>query len=215
MEDMRQVVLPILENYGVDLVLSGHSHAYERSFLLKGHYGNSASLNPSMILDSGDGREGGNGVYQKAYIDTFSTEGTVYITTGSAGQTGGGPLNHPAMYTAANALGSCILEVDSSRLTVKFLSSNGSIADSFAIEKTIFDGYPPSISMVGPLDGTTFLDPQAVMLQASANDPDGTVVQVEFFVNDSSVGTGNVAPWGLALCHTRHGNLCRLCRGEG
>ena len=28
-----------LEQYGVDLVLSGHSHSYERSYLVDGHYG--------------------------------------------------------------------------------------------------------------------------------------------------------------------------------
>ena len=36
---MRQNALPILEADGVDLVLTGHSHSYERSFLLDGHYG--------------------------------------------------------------------------------------------------------------------------------------------------------------------------------
>ncbi len=37
--DMRQNALPILEAGGVDLVLTGHSHSYERSYLLDGHYG--------------------------------------------------------------------------------------------------------------------------------------------------------------------------------
>ena len=34
-----------LERFGVDVVLSGHSHVYERSFLIQGHTGNSASFN--------------------------------------------------------------------------------------------------------------------------------------------------------------------------
>jgi hypothetical protein len=34
--EMRENVLPLLESYGVDLVLSGHSHSYERSFLIDG-----------------------------------------------------------------------------------------------------------------------------------------------------------------------------------
>ena len=38
MDDMRENVLPILESYGVDLVLSGHSHSYERSFLIEDHF---------------------------------------------------------------------------------------------------------------------------------------------------------------------------------
>jgi len=64
--DMRQNALPILEAWGVDLVLGGHSHTYERSFLLDGHYGLSGTLDISgNILDIGDGSETGDGVYQK------------------------------------------------------------------------------------------------------------------------------------------------------
>jgi hypothetical protein len=36
---MRKNVLPILEAEGVDLVISGHSHNYERSYLIDGFYG--------------------------------------------------------------------------------------------------------------------------------------------------------------------------------
>lgn len=31
MRDMRENIVPILEAHGVDLVLTGHSHSYERS----------------------------------------------------------------------------------------------------------------------------------------------------------------------------------------
>ena len=41
--DMRENALPILESSGVDLVLSGHSHSYERSYQLHGHYGTSGT----------------------------------------------------------------------------------------------------------------------------------------------------------------------------
>ena len=63
---MRENALPILEDYGVDVVLGGHSHAYERSHLLDSHYGKSGTLSSSMILDSGGGREDGNGAYSKS-----------------------------------------------------------------------------------------------------------------------------------------------------
>ncbi|MCB0384186.1 MAG: metallophosphoesterase family protein, partial [Bdellovibrionales bacterium] len=36
--EMREHFLPILEDNGVDLVMAGHSHSYERSVLLDGHY---------------------------------------------------------------------------------------------------------------------------------------------------------------------------------
>lgn len=35
---MRNFVNPLLEKYGVDLVMCGHSHQYERSGLIKGHF---------------------------------------------------------------------------------------------------------------------------------------------------------------------------------
>ena len=46
---MRQNFLPILEEHGVDLVLSGHSHAYERSKFIDGHYGSSGTFNSGSM----------------------------------------------------------------------------------------------------------------------------------------------------------------------
>ncbi|MBL8752774.1 MAG: metallophosphoesterase, partial [Planctomycetes bacterium] len=106
MTDMRQVALPVLEAGGVDLVLCGHSHSYERSFLLDGHYGASATLLPTMVLDSGDGRDGGDGYYGKRTAGKASHEGAVYVVAGSAGLAGGGALNHAAMRVGLNQLGS-------------------------------------------------------------------------------------------------------------
>ncbi|MEZ4771210.1 MAG: metallophosphoesterase family protein [Caldilineales bacterium] len=65
MVQMRVRALPILEDHGVDLVLAGHSHAYERTFLLDRHYGVSSTLTGDMILDDGDGMPGGDGAYTK------------------------------------------------------------------------------------------------------------------------------------------------------
>jgi hypothetical protein len=42
--EMRENALPILEDHGVDLVFTGHSHDYERSFLIDGYYGLSDEL---------------------------------------------------------------------------------------------------------------------------------------------------------------------------
>jgi hypothetical protein len=128
--EMRQNALPILEDYGVDLVLSGHSHNYERSFLLNGHYGTSATLTPDMILDGGDGRTSGTGAYKKP-----SDRGAVYTVAGSSGKTGGGSLDHPAMFVSLSVLGSVVLNVNGSRLDAKFIRSNGTVQDEFTIQK--------------------------------------------------------------------------------
>ncbi|MDQ5858239.1 MAG: metallophosphoesterase [Acidobacteriota bacterium] len=133
--DMRQNFLPILEDYGVDLVLTGHSHSYERSFLLDGHYGTSGTLLPSMIKDGGSGRPAGTGAYSKPTGGLGAHEGAVYAVAGSSGQASGGTLNHPAMFISLNQLGSMVLDVDGNRLDAKFLRETGAIDDSFTIVK--------------------------------------------------------------------------------
>jgi len=135
MRDMREIALPILEAGGVDLVLTGHSHSYERSYLLNGHYDVSATLDPgTMILDGGDGDPGGDGAYRK--LEDTSNAGTVYAVAGSSGQTGGGPLNHPVMHVSLNTLGSMLLDIDDNRLHAAFLDADGAVRDSFAIVHT-------------------------------------------------------------------------------
>jgi calcineurin-like phosphoesterase family protein/purple acid phosphatase-like protein/fibronectin type III domain protein len=138
--EMRTNFLPILEDYGVDLVLTGHSHSYERSFLLDGHYGTSGTLAPSMIKDGGSGRTLDTGAYSKPTGGLAGHEGAVYAVAGSSGQASGGTLNHPAMFVSLNNLGSMVLDVNGDQLDAKFLRETGSIADSFTIVK----GAPPT-----------------------------------------------------------------------
>ena len=145
--EMRENFMPMLEANGVDLVLNGHSHSYERSYFLNGHQGFAHTFNPDEISNgghtvgptgNGDGKEDSDGAYQKT--DT-STEGAVYITTGSAGQISGGDLNHQAMFLSLNQLGSCVLEIEDDgmggqNLTVKFIRETDEIDDYFTINKT-------------------------------------------------------------------------------
>ena len=130
---MRENALPILEEYGVDLVLSGHSHAYERSFLLDGHYGYSWELNAASIKDAGSGRaDEPDGAFGK---DPGPHRGAVYCVAGTSGQNSGGSLDHPVMYLSLSELGSLILDVDGDRLDAKFLNHQGIIRDYFTISK--------------------------------------------------------------------------------
>src|SRR4051812_30737812 len=103
--EMRQNILPILEAGGVDLVLSGHSHCYERSFLLDKHYGLSTSLTAAMKVDDGDGRPAGTGAYLKPLTGPRDNFGAVYVVAGSAGQiSASGLLDHPAHYISLRNL---------------------------------------------------------------------------------------------------------------
>ena len=119
--DMRENALPILEDYGVDLVLSGHSHSYKRSIFVDGHYGHSSTLGSSMIVDGGSGREDDTGAYMKSAMGPVPHEGTVYAVTGSSGKISGGSLNHPVMFVSLNVLGSMVIDVDDGRMDVVFL----------------------------------------------------------------------------------------------
>jgi putative Ig domain-containing protein len=136
--------LPILEAAGVDLVLSGHSHAYERSFLIDGHYGTSNTFTASMKKDGGSGREDGTGAYTKPSTIKAPHEGAVYTVAGSSGQISGGTLNHPAMFISLNLLGSMVLDVDGSRLDAKFIDNAGAVRDYFTIVK---GSAPPQLTI--------------------------------------------------------------------
>lgn len=145
LRQMRQNALPILEGYGVDLVLSGHSHSYERSYLLDSHYGSSGSLISAMKKDAGNGRVDGTGAYEKSSPGMGPHEGAVYVVAGSSGLIAGGALNHPAMFISLNNLGSMVLDVDGGRLDAKFLRENGAVADYFTIIKGTVDA-PTALS---------------------------------------------------------------------
>jgi hypothetical protein len=132
---MRERALPILESYGVDLVLCGHSHSYERSYLLDGHYGYSSSLAPGMIKDAGSGRPGDTGAYRKAGSGPKAHQGTVYVVAGSGGWAYGGALNHPAMFVSLNRLGSVVIDVNEQRLDLKFLRETGAVDDHLTLLK--------------------------------------------------------------------------------
>jgi Calcineurin-like phosphoesterase/Purple acid Phosphatase, N-terminal domain/Fibronectin type III domain len=130
--EMRQNFLPILEAGGVDLVLAGHSHAYERSYLIDSHYDGSTTFNSTNLVDGGSGRD--PMPYQKP-AGLSAHNGAVYAVAGSSGQISGGSLNHPAMFISLNLLGSVVLDFTTNRLDLQFLDSTGVVRDNFAIIK--------------------------------------------------------------------------------
>lgn len=204
--EMRQNILPILENGGVDLVLSGHSHCYERSFLLDGHYGLSGTLTPAMKKDAGDGRPAGNGAYIKPLTGPRDHFGAVYNVTGSAGQATSGTMDHPAMFFSVLELGSVVLDINGNRLDSTFLRDNGSIRDTYTILKqgeadsdgdSMPDAYetsngldrhnPADAALDKDGDGTSNLDEFIFGRQASSADVYTFTTRV-----DSAAGTATV-----------------------
>ncbi len=138
--EMRQNFLPVLEQAGVDLVLCGHSHSYERSYLIDSHYGLSTTFTNAMKKDGGSGQPAGTGAYRKPTRGQAAHEGSVYAVPGSAGQISGGTLDHPAMFLSLNRLGSLVLDINGARLDATFLDDGAApaVLDSF----TLFKGGP-------------------------------------------------------------------------
>ncbi len=147
--DMRVNALPILEAGGVDLILGGHSHSYERSFLIDGHYGLSSTFTEAHKKQSGGGRPGvDSGSYKKLSSDPQAPHaGAVYAVPGSSGQASGGTLNHQAMFISLNNVGSMVLDVEGNTLHAKYLRDTGAIGDYFTIQKIdVGNTVPPNIT---------------------------------------------------------------------
>lgn len=109
---MRDHVLPILEQAGVDLVLNGHSHRYARSYLLK------------------DGK-----ILNKEYKKQ-DNEGTVYVIAGSSGKLRKKKQKSLDIYSKEiYEYGSLILDIDSEKLIVKFINDEAKQLDRFTIVK--------------------------------------------------------------------------------
>lgn len=138
MIEMRENALPILEEAGVDLVLSGHSHVYERSYLLDCHYGDSGSLKPSMIVDKGMGNET---PYRKP-AGLMPHAGAVYNVVGSSAYADKGPLDHPVMAVSKRELGSLLLDIDGNALEARFITPKGEVLDHYRIVKEGEPGAP-------------------------------------------------------------------------
>jgi hypothetical protein len=133
--EMRERFVPVLEHFGVDLQLTGHSHSYERSMLIDGHYGTSDEFGPQHVIDGGDGDPNGNGAYAKPTLGPAPHEGTVYSVVGSSSLTSGGTLDHPVMVVSINDLGSMVIDVEGSVLDGYWIDDTGAVRDHFRIAK--------------------------------------------------------------------------------
>jgi hypothetical protein len=116
---MRENVLPILEAHGVDLVLTGHSHGYERTFLIDGHYGPTGTFVPATMLKrGGDGDPAGDGPYTKA---PGPHSGTVYVVAGNGSRAEGTITPWPALAVGLTELGSLSIEIAGNQMDVRML----------------------------------------------------------------------------------------------
>lgn len=131
--EMRQFIMPIIESGGVDLVLTGHSHSYERSMLMDGAYA-TPTVSENVILDDGDGDPHGDGAYRKS-AGIHPHEGTVQVVAGNGGQSLGRTGSLPVMKKIFIEHGSVVIDVSGNTLTAQMVNSRGSVRDLFSVVK--------------------------------------------------------------------------------
>ena len=128
MKKVRENLVPIFDAYGVDLVLSGHSHDYERSKLIVNHIGKSKSFDKQNIVQDA------KSCYTKS-IKPTKDSGTIYQVCGSSAKLDQAKLKHPALPFAFAEMGSLLLDITPTTLSSKFINIDGKILDEFIIKK--------------------------------------------------------------------------------
>jgi hypothetical protein len=138
--------LPLLEDAGVDLILAGHNHVYERSYMLDNLTGKSTSLTDANKIDTALGRPEFDHAYRKVLGQPH--KGTIFINCESGGVSNNADdLRTPFKFTpvvvkGAGCEGSLVIDVNgSTQMDVKFLcnaldSVGSHIWDHFTIMKT-------------------------------------------------------------------------------
>lgn len=128
MKKVRENLVPIFDEYGVDLVLSGHSHDYERSKLIINHTGKSKSFSKQNIIQDA------KSCYTKP-IKPTKDSGTIYQVCGSSAKLDQAKLKHPALPFAFAEMGSLLLDITPTTLSSMFINIDGKILDEFIIKK--------------------------------------------------------------------------------
>ena len=137
---LRSNLVPTFEKYGVDLVLAGHSHSYERSHLLNGHFGHSSEVNKNpRVVKARWSKDMATGVDTLVKAESGPNSGTVYIVTGGGAIRGGCPLNHPAMAKTEKNRGSTLLEFDGKELRIWLLGEHRDDKDDYSGYNVILD----------------------------------------------------------------------------
>jgi acid phosphatase type 7 len=157
LQALRENLIPIVEKYKVDLVLNGHSHAYERSRLMRGHTGDQTTFDFVKHLSPAKNNGNSSGLYDNSlqscpYIKnskSIDNEGIVYVVNGSGSvaynQNPDFPHKSMRAYlpTATKASfnnsnpGSMLIEIEDNRLDAKFIDKNGAVTDQFTMMKDV------------------------------------------------------------------------------
>jgi hypothetical protein len=126
--ELHDNLVPLFDEKQVDLVMVGHSHVYERSFLIK----------EDAILQADE----------TDYTKIASPDGTIYVVSGCGGQMGDGPLDLPVMARAFGSVnGFSVFDVSWDEVRGRFVERDGATMDLFTLRKAA-DEAPPRVTSV-------------------------------------------------------------------
>lgn len=131
MKHLREHVNPLFEQYKVDLVIAGHSHVYERSYPMRGHWGVNDTFDVATHVVA-------TSTSPNQYVVGPKGQGVIYVVNGSGGKVGGQRPGFPmksSVYTNNKIGGSVILDVDKRTFNLKWIQSDGVVGDEFVIKK--------------------------------------------------------------------------------
>lgn len=129
--EMRTHIMPILESGGVDLVLTGHSHIYERSMLMDGAYA-TPTVAEGVIFDDGEGTT--KDPYRKSAGIT-PNNGTIQIVAGHGGASLGRKGTMPIFRKIIVEHGSCLIDINGDTMRGIMINKFGEVRDDFALVK--------------------------------------------------------------------------------
>ncbi len=161
---------------------------------------NAAGVTPGLVLDIfNDGSVVGNSL--------ITNNGSIYIAGGSTGPipatnrvligqfTTDGVFHYELNVQIGGAGGSVANYVASNPVGAEI--SLPSLSGTLGLANVL-----PTVSITSPANGANFITGDVVSIAATAADADGSVTQVEFFVDGSSVGIDATAPYDATWTST-------------
>ncbi len=137
---MRDEFTPVFDQYGVDLVYSGHAHSYERSYYITNHTGTSETFDPLKHAELDKENQPASGQGEEVYPQISATSGVddkaVYTVAGSSGKADAFPgAQHPAHFIGLGVLGSVVVDASEASLTARFIDAKGKELDHVIITR--------------------------------------------------------------------------------
>ena len=132
--EMREKFVPVLEHHGTDINLTGHSHSYERSVLIDGHYGRSSTYQAATHAKDDSKGDPESGGYTK---DQGANQGTIYSVVGSSSKTTGELTQHPIMTSFRHIEGSAVIDINGTQMDGYFIDKLGNVLDEYRLTKNV------------------------------------------------------------------------------